>query len=128
MEGTIPSQLGLLTDMEYGFFVDTNFLTGTIPTEMGRHTNNTLASHFHNNLLTGTIPTQLGELTALTDLGFGAYGLSLWGNYLTGESGPPFGLPHYMRLLWEVSQVFSLSRFHSNRTWEAHRCLQVGSK
>lgn len=85
MTGTIPSELGLLTNMELGIFVDANKFTGTIPTEMGQLSNCTLSASFGRNFLTGTIPTQLGQLSLLTDLGYGTYGMSLSHNLFSGK-------------------------------------------
>jgi len=61
LRGTIPSEIGLLTDLEY-MYLHYNTLTGTVPTELGMLT---LSNYFVllGNQLSGFIPSQLGELT-----------------------------------------------------------------
>ena len=63
LRGTLPPELGLLTDLEY-LNVNSNQLTGTIPTQLGN-----LWSLTHlglaNNDLQGTLPTELERLTDL---------------------------------------------------------------
>lgn len=79
LSGTLPSQLGLLTNLNV-FAFGTNSLSGTLPTHLGLLTN--LNAHSDGlgcgtNYISGTIPTQLGLLTALPKLG-------LMTNALTG--------------------------------------------
>ena len=63
LTGTIPTQLGQLTELQY-LNLNNNELSGTIPTELRRLTKLT-GLDLGNNRLTGTIPTQLGQLTEL---------------------------------------------------------------
>ena len=100
LQGSIPAQLGSLTDLrhllldnnalaggippELGNLVDlmslnlgSNALTGSIPTELGNLVNIEWLQ-VGNNTLTGPIPTELGSLAALRSL-------SLGGNQLTGS-------------------------------------------
>ena len=66
MTGTIPAELGNLTDLSY-LSLNANDLTGSIPAELGSLTALGTLSLEGNNL-TGSIPVELGNLTALTDL------------------------------------------------------------
>ena len=76
LEGTIPTQLGSLTDLRT-LNLRSNRLTGTIPTQLGNLINlQTL--NLQSNRLTGSIPTQTGSLTNLREL-------DLAGNQLTGN-------------------------------------------
>ena len=75
LTGTIPTQLGQLTKLQY-LNLNNNELSGTIPTELRRLTKLT-GLDLGNNRLTGTIPTQLGQLTELRYL-------NLHDNQLTG--------------------------------------------
>ena len=75
LTGTIPTQLGQLTELQY-LNLNNNELSGTIPTELRRLTKLT-GLDLGNNRLTGTIPTQLGQLTELRYL-------NLHDNQLTG--------------------------------------------
>jgi hypothetical protein len=75
LSGTIPRSIGALKalmrlDLEH------NQLSDTIPSSLGSLTALTLL-YLYGNQLNGTIPSSLGALTALT-------GLSLWVNQLTG--------------------------------------------
>ena len=89
LTGTIPSELGRLTKLQYLVLVN-NQLTGGIPPELGSLTN--LESlHLGSNRLTGEIPRELGGLTNLT-------GLSLSDNQLTGTI--PAELRSLSRLEW----------------------------
>lgn len=64
LDGTIPTDLGDLTNMDYLRF-NFNHLSGSIPSELGNLTNLTYFD-LGNNQLTGGIPTSLGNLTKLT--------------------------------------------------------------
>lgn len=99
LNGTIPSELGSLTNLEvlklsqnqlrgvippeFGNLTNLNFLdlfenrlSGTIPSELGNLTNLEALVLFNNNL-SGMIPSSLGELNRLR-------WLLLWGNQLSG--------------------------------------------
>ena len=76
LRGTIPAELGNLTNLQY-LFLDNNQLSGEIPAELGSLTS--LQSLWLNgNQLSGEIPAELGSLTSLQYL-------FLWGNELSGE-------------------------------------------
>jgi Leucine-rich repeat (LRR) protein len=80
--GTIPTEIGLLTEMTY-FDVDDNFLTGTIPTELGK-CSKLLDAELYTNWFTGSIPTEIGSLTDMTYF-------DVEENYLTGPIPTEFG-------------------------------------
>ena len=68
LTSTIPSEIGLLTQLTHlNFYI--NALTSTIPTEIGLLTQLTLL-WFDSNALTSTIPSEIGLLTQLSSLGF----------------------------------------------------------
>lgn len=61
MHGTIPSEIGLLTEMDIIIMAEINHLTSTIPSEVG--TMSSLRFFFAgNNQLTGSLPTEFGLL------------------------------------------------------------------
>lgn len=67
LTGTIPTEIGLLTDLQE---VSINYapqIEGTLPTEVGLLTNLSKLSFWHSNL-TGAIPSELAHLTKLTVL------------------------------------------------------------
>ena len=76
LRGTIPSELGSLTNLRW-LNLENSQLSGAIPPELGRLTN---LEHLvlWDNELTGEIPAELGGLAKLQSLGLG-------GNRLTGE-------------------------------------------
>lgn len=53
LSGTVPTELGLLTDLE-DFYINDNQLTGTIPTEFASLTKLTALS-FRNSMVNGTV-------------------------------------------------------------------------
>ncbi len=67
LTGTIPSQLGSLTNLQW-LVLNSNQLSGTIPSELGNLSSLTWPG-LDTNQLSGTIPTGLGNLTNLTDCG-----------------------------------------------------------
>ncbi len=76
LSGTIPSALGVLSTLiELSLW--SNELTGPIPPELGRLANLEML-HLGDNELSGTIPTELGNLDNLEELG-------LYSNKITGE-------------------------------------------
>ncbi len=75
LSGTIPPALGILSNLiELGLW--SNELTGSIPPELGRLANLEML-HLGANELSGPIPPELGNLTNLAELG-------LYSNKLTG--------------------------------------------
>lgn len=114
MSGTISTQFGLISDLQW-LALDFNFfVSGTIPSELGQLTQLTRLSlslnSFHGTIpselggmaslvqldldslsLTGFIPTELGRLANLT-------GLSLNSNFLT--AAVPTQLGQLTRLFW----------------------------
>ena len=75
LEGTIPPELGDLSDLEILNLME-NRLAGPIPPELGR-LSQLGALHLSDNQLSGEIPPELGKLYGLTQL-------SLDSNQLTG--------------------------------------------
>jgi len=75
LRGSIPSELGLLTNLE-DLYLYYNSLTGSIPSELGLLTN-LQSLYLDGNSLTGSIPSELGLLNNLE-------GLGLYRNSLTG--------------------------------------------
>ena len=65
--GTIPTQIGNLTNLTYLNLSGHDF-TGGIPTQIGQLTNLTELWLTRNSWLTGPMPTQIGNLTNLTRL------------------------------------------------------------
>ncbi len=63
LTGTIPSEIGDLTKLEWLYFRDNN-LTGTIPRDIVKLTNLEYL-YLENNNLTGTIPKDIGNMTNL---------------------------------------------------------------
>ena len=82
LTGTIPAELGSLTNLER-LYLSYNQLTGTIPPELGSLTN-LERLYLSYNQLTGTIPPALGSLTNLERL-YLSY------NQLTGTIPPALG-------------------------------------
>ncbi|KAG7367655.1 two component regulator [Nitzschia inconspicua] len=67
LAGSLPTELGLLSRMEK-LQITSGALVGTIPTEIGSWTRLTVAG-LGNNQLEGTLPTELGLWTNLVTLG-----------------------------------------------------------
>eukprot|EP00592_Proboscia_alata_P012311 CAMPEP_0194387444 /NCGR_PEP_ID=MMETSP0174-20130528/92377_1 /TAXON_ID=216777 /ORGANISM="Proboscia alata, Strain PI-D3" /LENGTH=591 /DNA_ID=CAMNT_0039177639 /DNA_START=78 /DNA_END=1850 /DNA_ORIENTATION=+ len=82
LEGTLPSEIGYLTDLEYLELKD-NLLTGTIPSTIGS-LNKLKYLDISRNQLGGKIPNQLYKLKKLNDL-------HLWGNSLSGSLSSKIG-------------------------------------
>jgi Leucine-rich repeat (LRR) protein len=74
--GTIPPDIGSLTNLEY-LYLDRNQLSGSIPTEIGNLFNLKEIALFTNQLK-GPIPSEIGYLTQLESL-------IIAGNQLTGS-------------------------------------------
>ena len=82
LRGTIPPELGNLTNLEVLNLFE-NRLSGTIPSELGNLSNLGALALFNNNLR-GTIPSDLAKLNKLR-------WLLLWGNQLDGSIPPELG-------------------------------------
>ena len=67
LSGTIPPELGTLTNLRYLLLNENNQLSGTIPAELGSLTN-LKQLILRVNQLSGTIPPELGNLTKLERL------------------------------------------------------------
>ena len=91
MTGTIPTQLGQLTNLVRLTLLGNN-LTGSIPVALGSLTSLQFCN-LHDNQLTGAIPTQLGQLAELTHL-------RLDNNQLTGEIPAELGNLTNLRYLY----------------------------
>eukprot|EP01046_Picozoa_sp_COSAG06_P022713 COSAG06_NODE_1773_length_8428_cov_7.738384_1_plen_535_part_00 len=68
MSGSIPSELGDLTNLQVLSLNSNPSLSGTIPSELGDLTNLQQLGLYSNPSLSGTIPSELGELTNLQKL------------------------------------------------------------
>ena len=64
LNGTIPTELGLLSNMEQ-LDLYSNQLTGTIPSELGL-LSNLMTFYLGSNQLTGAVPTTLATLPLLS--------------------------------------------------------------
>ena len=68
LNGALPSEVGLLTDLER-IFLDSNVqLVGTLPSQLGALSSLKILSFENNHRVRGTIPTQLGRLRKLETL------------------------------------------------------------
>lgn len=63
LRGTIPTEIGLLSNLER-LTMDDNSLLGSLPTELSRLTN-ILTLSLSSNILSGSLPTQLDNLTKM---------------------------------------------------------------
>lgn len=72
---TIPTEIGVLTQLTWLDFSFNDFLSSKIPSEIGRLTKLKMLS-FWGNQLSSTIPSEFGLLTQLTYLSFHANQLS----------------------------------------------------
>ena len=79
--GTLPTEIGLLTDLKH-FYGKKNALVGPIPSEVGFMERLEIFV-VDDNKLTGTIPSEIGLLSHLS-------GLSLGFNQVTGTIPPSF--------------------------------------
>jgi hypothetical protein len=67
LSGPIPSELGLLTNLNY-LFLNENKFSSTIPSEIGLLTNLKGLDFKFNSDITGRLPEQIGRLTSLETL------------------------------------------------------------
>ncbi|CAB9516987.1 LRR receptor-like serine threonine-protein kinase [Seminavis robusta] len=74
-KGTIPTEVGLMTQMT-ALWLDENLLEGPLPSELGLLSNLSLVLSLYTQFLTGTIPTEIGRLTGLESLYLDANSLS----------------------------------------------------
>ena len=74
ISGTIPSEIGLLTNLEFLTVFD-NKLTGTIPAEIGNLSRLGFVT-VANNTITGSIPNEMGSMEQLTTLALWRNGLN----------------------------------------------------
>jgi len=96
LTGTIPSEIGQLAKAQF-LLLDDNQLTGTIPSELGQLEGLREDLSLKNNSLTGTIPSELGQVAM--------FSLDLSDNSLTGTIPSEIG---------QVTQLYSLF-FQSNQ-------------
>ena len=91
LEGTIPTQLGDLTELEI-LRLDGNDVVGHIPSELGKLAKLNIL-YLDDNQLTGQIPEELGKLTELTHL-------YLYSNELSGPVPARLGNLAKLESLW----------------------------
>lgn len=84
LEGSIPSEIGLLSTSIQSLDFSNNKFNNQLPTEFGILTN-LVELGLHNNTFTGTIPTEFGLLTSLE-------ALDLSSNLFTGSIPSELGL------------------------------------
>jgi len=97
LEGTIPTELGLLTDVT-GFDVNKNSLTGPMPTEVGKMHKMKKWFDAHSNSLSGTLPTELGNFVKLTSY-FGLQSNKISGT-VPSELGRLVAMTSHFRVGW----------------------------
>ena len=92
MKGTLPTELGLLTQLT-GLLLNRNAFTGTIPSQLGMLTNmdQFVVDYQDGGAMAGTLPSQLGRLAKMTRL-------HMWGNPYTGEIPTEYG--QFRKLLY----------------------------
>ncbi|GKY97744.1 hypothetical protein MPSEU_000732600 [Mayamaea pseudoterrestris] len=76
LSGSIPSEIGLLSDTLTFLALDASGISGSIPTEVGELTNLQLLSVIMNSI-TGSFPTEIGNMASLEQL-------SVYQTHLTG--------------------------------------------
>jgi hypothetical protein len=57
--GTIPTEIGLMTNLEYGLYLNKNSLVGTLPTQIGLLSDMLSDLVLSDNSLTGEIPSEV---------------------------------------------------------------------
>ena len=82
LDGSIPSELGSLSNLEYLALVN-NQLSGSIPPKLGNLSNLTFL-FLNNNRLVGNIPSEIGRLSTLV-------WFNLSNNQLSGSIPPELG-------------------------------------
>ena len=80
--GTIPTQLGRMSQFSSHFHINSNTLSSSIPTQLGACSEMSSRWQAQRNALTGSIPTQLGQLVKMTS-SFDLHTNSLWLNIPT---------------------------------------------
>ncbi|NIM16942.1 MAG: hypothetical protein GTO45_33660 [Candidatus Aminicenantes bacterium] len=83
LNGSIPPEIGNISELEYLMLADNYTLKGSIPPELGKLSNLVLFQASVNNL-TGSIPPELGNLKRLKYL-------RLYANRLSGSIPPELG-------------------------------------
>lgn len=97
LTGTIPQDIGQLTNLKHELNLSNNRLTGTIPDSIGALTNLSWLD-LSNNRLSGPIPSTVGNMNSL-------YDLKLSNNELVGP------IPDSISNLTELNNLY----LHSNR-------------
>lgn len=92
LNGTLPSEIGNLTELKNLQIIFNNNLTGDIPIEIGNLLKLEVLSFWNNNL-TGTIPSEIGNCSNLIDL-------LLDDNQLTGNIPQTFENFDKLRTFW----------------------------
>ena len=94
--GTLPSEMGALTNLKVLALGGKNGMNGTLPTELGNLVELDQLL-LHSNSFSGTIPSELGRLTTLSEL-------VLYKNKLTGSMPTEIGnLKNLQRLIFDYN-------------------------
>mmetsp|Transcript_107254 Transcript_107254/g.311533 ORF Transcript_107254/g.311533 Transcript_107254/m.311533 type:complete len:182 (-) Transcript_107254:833-1378(-) len=122
--GTVPTELGLFTGLNYLYIADGgNNLYGTFPTQIG-HLSRTSSFHCYGASMTGTLPTEIGKMEYV---GYNGDYTMLYSNSLTGqlptEMGQMTALSRYLQ--WYQNSVSTRTVYPLNPAGnrdDAHRC------
>ena len=70
-QGTIPSEIGLLTELTEGLYFDHNSLTGSIPSQIGLLTNLKKSIQFQDNMLSVRSAGRFIAMSSAGEVGMG---------------------------------------------------------
>lgn len=96
LNGSIPTEFGLMPAMVGWMDLQSNGITGSLPTELGQLTNMKGFMGLYLNKITGSLPSQLGKLSAMT------VGLDVHHNDLSGSLPSQLGLLSAMTFNFEI--------------------------
>ena len=67
LSGSIPTQVGQVSELSYALILWGNRLSGTVPTQVGLLSELSHALFLQRNSLSGTLPTEIFQLTKLSN-------------------------------------------------------------